>query len=78
MRSGAVLTSVPSKSNSIVNPSLFGFSLSDVLIIRNWIDYAKGIGDSSVNLLNENTVYSQAIYDIAKARLEKYPWRGLL
>ena len=65
----------PIKSNRIVNPTLSGFSLSDALIIRNWIDYAKGIGDSNVNLLNEDTVYSRTIYDIAKARLEKHAWR---
>ena len=68
----------PKNLISNVNPSLSGFSLSDVLIIRNWIDYAKGIGDSSVNLLNENTVYSRAIYDVAKARLEKHPWQERL
>ena len=50
--------------------SLMGLNLSDVLIIRKWVDYAKGIGDPSVDLLNQNTVYHQDIYDLAKARLD--------
>ena len=41
---------------------------------RNNIDYAKGIGDSTVGLLNQNTVLSQTIYSIGKTRLEKHPW----
>jgi Flp pilus assembly protein TadD len=63
------------KPNKIISPSLSGLNLSDVLIIRNWVDYAKGIGDSSVHLLNQNTVSSQRIYRVAKKRLETYPWR---
>ena len=63
------------KSDKIISPSLSGLNLSDVLIIRNWIDYAKGIGDPSVHLLNQNTVSSQRIYRVAKKRLETHPWR---
>ncbi len=63
------------KSKSLINPSLSCLSLSDVLIIRNWIDYAKGIGDSSAQLLNQNEVVSQRVYKIAKTRLETYPWQ---
>jgi len=51
---------------------LSGLNLSDVLIIRKWIDYARGIGDPSVDLLNQNTVYYQNIYDQAKARLDTF------
>jgi len=50
--------------------SLSGLNLSDVLIIRKWIDYAKGIGDPSADLLNQDTVYYQDIYDRAKARID--------
>jgi hypothetical protein len=64
--------------DKLISPSLSGLNLSDVLIIRNWIDYAKGIGDLSVDLLNQNTVSSQMIYGVAKKRLETYPWRGLV
>ena len=62
------------KSNKIITPSLSAFNLQDVLIIRNWIDYAKGIGDPSVHLLNQNMLFSQKIYKEAKARIKKYAW----
>jgi len=65
----------PIKSNKIITPSLSGLNLHDVLIIQNWIDYAKGIGDPSVHLLNQNTVFSPTMYKIAKTRLNTYPWR---
>ena len=65
----------PTKYEKIVWPSLSGLSLSDVLIMRNWIDYAKGIGDSSAQLLGQNGVVSHKVYKIAKSRVEKYPWR---
>ncbi len=48
--------------------SLSGLNLQDVLIIRNWIDYAKGIGDSSINLLNINDLKNTFIYNIACTR----------
>jgi len=63
------------KSQKIISPTVDCLSLSDVLIIRNWIDYARGIGDSSAQLLNQNEVVSQEIYKIAKTRLETHPWR---
>ena len=65
----------PIKSNKIISPSLSGLNLNDVLIIQNWIDYAKGIGDPSVHLLNQNTLFSPTMYKIAKTRLNKFPWR---
>ena len=61
--------------NNKIPLSLFGLNLNDVLIIQNWIDYAKGIGDPSVHLLKENTVFSPNIYKIAKTRVKKYPWQ---
>ncbi len=65
----------PIKSNKIITPSLSGLNLHDVLIIQNWIDYAKGIGDPSVHLLNQNTIFSPTIYKTAKTRLNTYPWQ---
>ena len=62
------------KSNMII-PTLSGLNLHDILIIQNWIDYAKAIGDSSVNLLNQTKIFSTKIYQIAKKRTEKYPWK---
>ena len=66
------------KNKRLINPTLSCLSLSDVLIIRNWIDYAKGIGDSSAQLLNQNGVVSQRVYEIAKSRLETHVWRELI
>ena len=63
------------KANNIITPSLSCLNLSDILIIRNWIDYAKAIGDPSAKLLNQKPVCSQTIYCIAKTRLETHPWR---
>ena len=60
------------KSNRIITPTLTGLNLQDILIIRNWIDYAKGIGDSSVHLLKQNKIFSQTIYSNAKKRSGKY------
>jgi len=65
----------PIKSNKIITPSLSGLNLHDVLIIQNWIDYAKGVGDPSVHLLNQNTVFSPTMYKIAKTRLNTFPWK---
>ena len=62
----------PLKSKRIITPTLTGLNLQDILIIRNWIDYAKGIGDPSVHLLKQNTIFSQKIFNKAKTRLGKY------
>jgi tetratricopeptide (TPR) repeat protein len=59
----------PTYPKKIIRKSLYGLNLSDVLIIRKWIDYAKGIGDPSADLFNQNTVYYQYIYDQARARM---------
>ncbi|MDC0416263.1 tetratricopeptide repeat protein [Candidatus Pelagibacter sp.] len=64
----------PIKSNKII-PTFSGISLHDILIVQNWIDYAKGIGDTSLNLLGQTKVFSPKIFKIAKKRIEKYPWQ---
>jgi len=61
---------IPPKIN--IRPSLSGLNLNDVLVIRKWIDYARGIGDPSADLINQDTVYHQDIYDLAKARLDRF------
>ena len=65
----------PTKSKGVIRQSLCCLSLSDVLILRNWIDYAKGIGDSSAKLFKQNEVNSQKIFNVAKARQNTYFWR---
>ena len=62
------------KLNKII-PSVSGLNFHDILIIQNWMDYAKGIGDSSVNLLNQTKIYSLKIFKIAKKRTNKYYWK---
>ena len=67
----------PLKYSNIIMPSLSCLSLLDILIIQNWIDYAKAVGDPSVELLSQSPVFSQRIYSIAKTRLETHPWQDL-
>ena len=64
----------PMKSNKII-PTLSGINFHDILIIQNWIDYAKGIGDTSLNLLGKTKVFSPKIFEIAKKRIVTYPWQ---
>ena len=65
----------PITEEGAIQPSLSRLSLSDVLIFRNWIDYAKGIGDSSTKLLDQDEVSSVNIYRTAKTRLNTHFWR---
>jgi len=57
-------------------PTLAGLNLSDVLAMQKWIDYAKGIEDSSVTLINQDHVCYQAIYDTAQARLSTFQFNA--
>jgi hypothetical protein len=50
------------------NASLPAFCLSDFYIIQKWIDYAKGIGDQSIEIFNEMPIIFKDIYDAAKIR----------
>ena len=51
-----------------IQPSLKSFCLSDFLIIQKWIDYARGIGDPSCGIFeNDNIIYNE-IYNLAKVR----------
>ena len=60
------------KAKGDIRPSLSGLNLNDFLIIQKWIDYAKGIGDTSADLVNQDAVYYQDIYDLAKTRLNRF------
>ena len=64
-------------SKKIIRKSIYGLNLNDILIIRKWIDYAKGIRDPSADLLSQNTVYYQHIYDQARARLDSFDLTSL-
>ena len=65
----------PMKAKENIKPSLSGLNLNDVLIIRKWVDYAKGIGDPTADLIDEKTIYYQEINAQAKARLKIFPFR---
>ena len=62
----------PIKVTNNLRPSLSGLNLEDVLIIRKWIDYARGIGDPNTYLLDENVVQYPDVYNQARERLDKY------
>ena len=64
----------PCHQKEDIRPSISGINLNDVLIIRKWVDYAKGIGDTSVALLNQNTISDKKTYDRAKGRLNEFPF----
>jgi len=49
-------------------PSLQEFCLSDFYIIQKWIDYAKGIGDLSIECFNDRPIVYTEIYEKAKKR----------
>ena len=59
-------------TNFFKTPTLRGLSLSDILIIRNWFDYARGLGDESLRLLGHEAVFNKEIYQSALARLDRY------
>ena len=48
--------------------SLPEFCLSDFYIIQKWIDYAKGIGDQSIETFNDRPIIFKDIYEMAKTR----------
>ena len=56
------------KPNENVRASLAGFCLSDFYIIQKWIDYAKGIGDQSIEIFDDLPIVYTEIYEAAKIR----------
>ena len=60
------------KPNKFILPTLSGLSLNDVLIIQNWIDYAKGMGDKCVEVLSHRVILNNAIFNAARSRLNRY------
>ena len=57
------------KPSETVQASLPKFCVSDLYIIQKWIDYAKGIGDQSIETFNEMPIIFKDIYDVAKQRI---------
>ncbi len=54
--------------------TLEGMGLLDVLIIRNWLDYAKGVGDDSLRGSIDLPLGSQLLYDAARRRIQTHPF----
>ena len=59
-------------AEKIRRQSISGLNLNDFLIIQRWIDYAKGIGDPTVNLFKQNSVIYKKVYEMGKHRLNNY------
>ena len=55
---------------TFVMSSLKEFCLSDYLVIQKWIDYSKGIGDPTSKLFYDLPVRYEAIFKIARARVQ--------
>ena len=64
----------PFNRKASISPTLSGLSLSDVLIIRNWLSYAIGIGDVSITRLNNSTIFIQDFFQLAESRLSRHPF----
>ena len=62
-------TKNPQNLNENRRLSLRGLNISDAIIIQKWIDYAKGIEDPSVHLLNQDEIHYPEIYKKSKERI---------
>ena len=60
----------PSNKKRNTSPTIPGLNLHDCKIMQNWFGYALGIGDKSINSLNENITFSTNFYEKARARLK--------
>ena len=58
-------------SKRIIKPSIKGTSLNDILIIRNWLAYARMIGDSSHKDISDKIFNSDFINKKLKLRINK-------
>ena len=65
----------PSKHNNNLKPTLRGLSLLDCKILKNWFGYAKGLGDTSLDLINDNINFNQDFFEIAQTRLQKHHFK---
>ncbi len=51
-------------------PTLNGLSLSDFLVINNWLNYAKLIKDQSYKKVSESFIYSNYVCDKLSNQIE--------
>ena len=57
-------------NKKISKDTLSGLSISDFLIINNWLNYAKIIGDLSFNKISNNFLYSKYVSQSTSSQLE--------
>ena len=53
-----LLNETKRKKEKIVKDSLVGVTISDVLIMYNWLNYAKILGDNSYEIISKNILKS--------------------
>ena len=58
--------------SGVRNLSLNGLTLNDILVIQNWISYARGIGDFSCETVNSELANNKNFYDPAVQRLKHH------
>ena len=59
------------KGKKVFNRSLSGTCLGDILVINNWLNYAKRIDDMTYKHISEGMFYSDYISKIIASQLEK-------
>ena len=57
-------------SKKIFTHTLPGLSISDFLIINNWLNYAKMIGDLSYEKITNNFLYSEYVFQKISSQIE--------
>ena len=53
----------------VIKPTINNINLSDILIIKNWLDYAEIIGDNSFEKIYSSSVSSNFLPQILKNQL---------
>ena len=59
----------PHFSERVINPTINKINLSDVLIIKNWLDYAEIVGDNSFEKIYSSNVSSNYLSQILKNQI---------
>jgi len=62
----------PEDTKSDIRKSIYGLCLSDVIVMKNWLSYAEGIGDKSAKIISKESNFTKVIYDQAKVRSQTY------
>ena len=56
-----LLNTTKRKNKKVVQDSLSGVTISDVLIMNNWLNYAKIVGDNSYKIISKDVINSSYI-----------------